>query len=73
MSGDEPSDPQAAYSAYVKGLSHRWTYVQRTVGDISDLFEPLELAISKKFIPAIMGREISTTYREIFALSIRYA
>ena len=66
------NEPQAAYSAYVKGLSHRWTYVQRTVGDISDLFEPLELAISKKFIPAIMGREISTTYREIFALPIRY-
>ena len=66
------NEPQAAYSAYVKGLSHRWTYVQRTVGDISDLFEPLELAISKKFIPAILGREISTTYREIFALPIRY-
>ena len=64
-------EPQLAYSAYIKGMSHRWTYVQRTIGDISHLFKPLEQAISQKFIPAMLGREVSETYRDIFALPIR--
>jgi len=38
-------DPQAAYSAFTKGLSSRWTLFQRTVPDASELFEPLENAI----------------------------
>ena len=64
-------EPQLAYSAYTKGLSHRWTYVQRTISDISQLFKPLEAAISQKFIPAMLGREISETYRDIIALPLR--
>ena len=64
-------EPQLAYSAYTKGLSHRWTYVQRTISDISQLFKPLEAAISQKFIPAMLGREISETYRDILALPLR--
>ena len=35
-------EPQAALSAYTKSLCHRWTYVQRTIPGISQLFAPLE-------------------------------
>ncbi|MCP4460896.1 MAG: hypothetical protein GY816_23180, partial [Cytophagales bacterium] len=31
-------EPQAALCAFTKGLCHRWTYIQRTVSDISGLF-----------------------------------
>ena len=34
-------DPQAAYSAFTKGLSSRWTLFQKTMPDASELFEPL--------------------------------
>ena len=38
-------DPQAAYSAFTKGLCSRWTHFQRIVPDVNELFEPLENAI----------------------------
>ena len=41
----EQEDPQAAYSAFTKGISSRWTHFQRIVPDASELFEPLENAI----------------------------
>ena len=64
-------EPQAAYSSFTKAISHRWTYVQRTIPNISDLFEPLELAIREKFIPALVGCTVSDVHRNIFALPIR--
>ena len=39
--------------------------------DTSELFKPLERAISETFIPSILGREISVSDREMFALPIR--
>ena len=34
-------EPQAALTAFTKGVSCRWQYLQRTVPEISDLFRPL--------------------------------
>ena len=65
-------EPQAALSGYTKGLCHRWTFLQRTVPGISDLFEPLEDVIAHKFIPAIVGREVSKLQRDLLALPVRY-
>ena len=65
-------EPQAALSAYSKGVSCRWQYLQRTVPNISELFRPLESAIRNKLIPALIGRQISDTERRIFALPYRY-
>ena len=36
------TQPQAAYSCYVKGFTHKFTYFMRTVPDISSLRRPLE-------------------------------
>lgn len=65
-------DPQIAYAGYTKGLCHRWKYVQRTIPDIEKLMEPLEDAISNELIPAIVGRKVSPTEREILSLPVRY-
>ena len=64
-------DPQLAYSAFTKALSHRWTFVQRTFKNVSHLFEPLKDAIRDKFIPAIIGRQATKTERQMFTLPVR--
>ena len=49
------SQPHPAYSAFVHGLSSRWTYLSRTIPGVSDLFQPLEDAIHQVFIPSLTG------------------
>jgi hypothetical protein len=65
-------EPQLAYACYTKGMSHRWTYVMRTIPDIKHLMAPLEEAISNILIPAILGREISVLEREVLELPVRF-
>ncbi len=64
-------EPQAALCAFTKGLCHRWTYIQRTVSDISRLFEPLESAIRTKLLKEIIGRDVSDIERRLLALPVR--
>ena len=66
------AEPQAALAAFVKGISCRWQYLQRTVPNIAEYFRPLEDAIRHLLIPALIGREVSDTERRIFALPYRY-
>ena len=68
VAGDEP---QAAYSCFTKAISHRWTYVQRTIPNIAPLFQPLQNAIKNNLIPAILGRTITDLERKIFALPVK--
>ena len=68
----EQDDPQAAYSAFTKGLCSRWAHFQRTVPDMSELFEPLENAIRDQLIPALVGQEVSEAERQILALPFRH-
>ena len=51
-------EPQNAFVAYTHGLCRRWSYVQRTVPEISELFGPLEDVIRDVFIPSLIGRNI---------------
>ena len=44
--------------------------VQRTIPNISQFFAPLEEAIREKFIPAMVGRNISDIERRIFAFAM---
>ena len=64
-------EPQAAYSCYTKAISHRWTYIQRTIPNIAHLFEPLEKAIRDTLIPKLVGRIITETERKILALPVK--
>ena len=73
LSKQAQDDPQAAYSAFTKGLSSRWTHFQRTVPDASELFEPLENDIRDQLIPALAGQEVSDAKRQILALSLRHS
>ena len=64
-------EPQAAYASFTKAISHRWTYVQRTIPNISHLFMPLEDAIRNQLIPSLVGRKISQIEPRILALPVR--
>ena len=44
-----------------------WTYTQRTIDDISQLFKPLEDVIRYSLIPSIIGRECSELERKIIS------
>ena len=50
------TQPHAAYSAFTHGLVHKWSYLARTVPDITRFFQPLEDVIRNKFIPCLTGR-----------------
>eukprot|EP00731_Ephydatia_muelleri_P024258 Em0016g529a len=50
------TQPHAAYSAFTHGFVHKWSYLARTVPDITRLFQPLEDVIRTKFIPCLTGR-----------------
>ena len=65
-------EPQAALAAFTKGIQHRWTFVQRTIPDTSELFQPLEDTIREDLIPSIVGRKISDVERSIFSLPVRH-
>ena len=66
------SEPQAAYAAYIFGLSHRWTYYMRTIEGTKEFLQPVEDAITNLLIPAILGRRISPEDREIISLPVRW-
>ena len=65
------SDPHSAYTCFTFGLLHKWGYFQRTIKDTGSLYQPLEDAIRKKFIPSITGRHCSDVERNLFALPCR--
>ena len=65
-------EPQVVYASFTKAVSHRWTYVQRTIPGIDDYFVPLEEATREKLIPSLIGRKVSDTERRIIALPVRY-
>ena len=66
------TQPHAAYCAYTHGLSSRWTYLSRTIPDISTLLQPLEDAIHQHLIPALTGRPpCSDEERDLLALPVR--
>ena len=65
-------EPQLAYAAFTKGLAHRWSYTQRTIGDIGHLFDPLEDVIRHTLIPKLVGRDVSDLERDMIALPLRF-
>ena len=61
--------PHVAYSAFVHGLQHRYTYIMRTVPDISVNLQPLENAIRQHLLPALLnGYVCDDIERRLFSL-----
>ena len=71
LSNIAKDEPQSALSSFTQAISHRWTYVQRTVPCTGHLFQSLEKVIREKLIPALVGRRVSDIERRILALPVR--
>ena len=66
------TQPHAAYAAYTHGFSSRWSYLSRTLPNISNFFQPIENIIRSVFIPTVTGQPPpNDTYRDTFALPTR--
>lgn len=50
----------------------RWCFLQRTISNTGEKFQPLENVIREKLIPAIVGRKVSDVERRMLALPIRH-
>ena len=65
-------EPQASYAAFTNCLRHQYTFYMRTIPGISELLQPLELAIRHRLIPAITeGRMCTDDERILFSLPVR--
>ena len=63
------SHPQAAYATYTHGFTGKWSYPIRTIPNILDLLQPLEDAISQRFLSILKGKAaLSDLERALFAL-----
>ena len=66
--------PQTAYAGFQFSLQNEWAYVSRVVADTAPFFNPLETAIRKYFIPALIGigaHEVDAEYRELLSQSVK--
>ena len=50
-----------------------WSYLQRVVPGACEAFAPVEEAITTKFLPALIGSEVSSTVRAIMGFPVRLA
>ena len=61
--------PQAAYSAFVTGYKHKFTYFMRTIKNIKTFLAPLEKVIKEKLIQSLFDdQQISDELRKLIAL-----
>jgi hypothetical protein len=64
------TSPQAAHSAFVHGMKHKWSFLQKTMPQISEKLQPLEDVIRQRFIPALLGgQQINDSMRTLMSLS----
>ena len=61
-------EPQAAHAAFVHGFRHRWTFVQRTMSNVTLCMGPLEDTIRTVYIPALLGRPVNDVERDMLSL-----
>ena len=66
------TEPQAAYSAFIKGFRHKLNYHLRVMKGMENQLQAFDDLIKNKFIPAITGgRVISNDERLLLSLPVR--
>ena len=65
------TEPHTAYAAFVFGLRHRWTFVQRTMLTTSEHMYPLKNAICSTLIPTLTKHELNDLEMELVTLPAR--
>ncbi len=66
--------PQAAYAGFTFYLQNEWQYMQRVTSDTAPYFALLEVAIRKKFLPALLKiatSDLDGKFRKLLTLSVK--
>ena len=66
--------PQTVYAGFTFCLQNQWQYVQRVTADTATMFAPLEEAIRRELIPALLGtttEEIDGELRQVLTHSVK--
>ncbi len=72
LSAIATTQPHAAYAAFNHGLSSKWSYLSRTLPNLSNHFQHLENVIRSELIPTLTGNPPpNESDRELFALPAR--
>ena len=72
LSNIAQTQPHAAYSGLIHGVLSKWAYLQRTIPDVSHLFQPLEDALRHQLLPAITGQSaLNDVTRRVLELPAR--
>ena len=66
------TEPHAAFAVFTHCLQGRWTYLSRSMSNLSFLFQPLEDAIHRVFLSSLLKRDITRLERDIISLPARY-
>lgn len=65
-------EPQSAFTAFNAGFKSKFTYLMRTIPNISKNLQPIEDIIRNEFLPAITGGHCcSNAERDLLSLPIR--
>lgn len=65
------SQPHAAFSAFTQCMQSQWTFLSRSMPQVSELFERLEDEIRLRFLPALLRREVNDFERDVLSLPAR--
>ena len=66
------TEPHMAYSLFVHGFRHKFTYIMRTIPNTKHLFKLIDNVIDEEFLPALFnGRKLTSEERELVALPTR--
>ena len=49
------TEPHMAYSLFVHGFQHKFTYIMRTIPNTEHLFKSIDKVIDDEFIPALFN------------------
>lgn len=66
------TEPHAAFAVFTHCLQGRWTFLARSMPNLSFLFQPLEDAIHQVFLSSLLRREITRLERDIISLPARF-
>ena len=67
------TQPQAAYSAYIHGFKHKFTYTMRTIPTICNEMKRVEAVVRNEFIPAVTGgHACSDEERKLLSLPVKF-
>ena len=66
------TEPHVAYAAFTHGLRHKYTYIMRTIPNISQHLKPLDKAIDEHLIKTLFrNHNINEFERSLFSLPVK--